>query len=94
MKRIATRMLDLMSLTTAMAQGIAFEPEGTTLEQASVKAKAEKKLIFMDAYTTWCGPCKMMAREVFPQAKVGEAMNPKFISVKIDMESAFGAPLA
>lgn len=94
MKRIATMMLALMSLTTAMAQGIAFEPEGTTLEQASVKAKAEKKLIFMDAYTTWCGPCKMMAREVFPQAKVGEAMNPKFISVKIDMESAYGAPLA
>lgn len=84
----------LTSLMTVMAQGIAFEPEGTTLEQASVKAKAEKKLIFLDAFTQWCGPCKMMAREVFPQAKVGEAMNSKFVSLKIDMESAYGAPLA
>ena len=36
----------------------------------------------------------MMAREVFPQEKVGAAMNPKFVSVQIDMESAYGAPLA
>lgn len=76
------------------AQGIAFEPEGTTLEQASAKAKAENKLIFLDAFTTWCGPCKMMARTVFTQQQVGDAMNPKFVSVKIDMESAYGAPLA
>ena len=79
---------------TTMAQGIAFEPDGTTLEQASAKAKAENKMIFLDCYTTWCGPCRMMARTVFTQEKVGSAMNPKFISVKIDMESEYGAPLA
>ncbi len=77
-----------------MAQGVNFEPEGTTLEQASAKAKAENKLIFLDCYTQWCGPCKKMAREVFPLAEVGEVMNPKFVSIKIDMESAYGAPLA
>lgn len=94
MKRIITVTLSLMAFMTIMAQGIAFESEGTTLEQASVKAKAENKLIFLDCYTTWCGPCKMMARTVFTQEKVGAAMNPKFVSVKIDMESAYGAPLA
>jgi thiol-disulfide isomerase/thioredoxin len=77
-----------------MAQGVAFEPEGTTLEEASKKAKAENKLIFLDCYTQWCGPCKKMTREVFPQEAVGNAMNPKFVSIKIDMESAYGAPLA
>ena len=43
------------------AQGIAFEPAGTTMEQAMVKAKKEGKMIFVDCYTTWCGPCKAIA---------------------------------
>lgn len=77
-----------------MAQGMVFEPDGTTLEQASAKAKAEKKLIFLDCFTTWCGPCKMMSRTVFTQEQVGTYMNPKFVNIKIDMESAYGAPLA
>ncbi|MBO4663027.1 MAG: thioredoxin family protein [Bacteroidaceae bacterium] len=94
MKRLITITLSLLTFMTTMAQGIAFEPDGTTLEQASAKAKAENKMIFLDCYTTWCGPCRMMARTVFTQEKVGSAMNPKFISVKIDMESEYGAPLA
>jgi thioredoxin-related protein len=77
-----------------MAQGIAFEPDGTTLEQASEKAKKENKLIFLDCYTSWCGPCKKMARDVFPQEQVGAYMNPKFVSIQLDMESEYGAPLA
>ena len=87
-------MMSLMTVAVMWAQGVAFEPEGTTLEQASAKAKAENKLIFLDAYTQWCGPCKMMARTVFPQEAVGNALNPRFVSIKIDMESAYGAPLA
>ena len=94
MKKLTTTLLALLSAVTLMAQGIAFEPEGTTLEQASALAKAQKKLIFLDCYTQWCGPCKKMARDVFPMAEVGSFMNPKFISIKIDMESAYGAPLA
>ncbi len=94
MKKLTTTLLALLSAVTLMAQGIAFEPEGTTLEQASALAKAQKKLIFLDCYTQWCGPCKKMARDVFPMAEVGSFMNPKFVSIKIDMESAYGAPLA
>ncbi len=94
MKKLTTTLLALLSAVTLMAQGIAFEPEGTTLEQASARAKAQKKLIFLDCYTQWCGPCKKMARDVFPMAEVGTFMNPKFVSIKIDMESAYGAPLA
>ncbi|WP_027454775.1 thioredoxin family protein [Xylanibacter brevis] len=94
MKKLTLLMMMFLTAGAVMAQGIAFEPDGTTLEQASAKAKAENKLIFLDAFTTWCGPCKMMARTVFPQEQVGAAMNPKFVSVKIDMESPYGAPLA
>ena len=93
MKKLMTLMMCLMTTSVIMAQ-VAFEPEGTTLEQASAKAKAENKLIFIDCYTQWCGPCKKMSKEVFPQASVGDYMNPKYISLKLDMETPYGAPLA
>lgn len=94
MKRLPATLVAFIAAIAMMAQGMVFEPEGTTLEQASEKAKAENKLIFLDCYTTWCGPCKKMSRDVFPQEKVGAYMNPKFINIKIDMESEYGAPLA
>ncbi len=94
MKKITLTLMTLFATLTMMAQGIAFEPDGTTLEQASEKAKKENKLIFLDCYTSWCGPCKKMARDVFPQEQVGAYMNPKFVSIQIDMESEYGAPLA
>ena len=93
MKRTLT-MLSLMVGLTLMAQGMVFEPEGTTLEQAAAKAKAENKLVFMDCYTQWCGPCKKMAKDVFTQEMVGAYMNPKFVNIKVDMESDYGTPLA
>ena len=94
MKKITLTLMSLVTTLAMMAQGMVFEPEGTTLEQASEKAKKENKLIFLDCYTSWCGPCKKMARDVFPQEQVGAFMNPKFVNIKIDMESEYGAPLA
>ena len=94
MKKLFTTIVCIVASMTAMAQGVVFEPAGTTLEQASAKAKAENKLIFLDCYTQWCGPCKKMSKEVFPLEKVGSFMNPKFVNLQIDMESAYGAPLA
>lgn len=94
MKRLTLTLTTLVATLAMMAQGMVFEPEGTTLEQASAKAKAENKLIFLDCYTQWCGPCKKMSRDVFPQEQVGAYMNPKFINLKIDMESEYGTPLA
>lgn len=58
------------------------------------QAKAEDKIIFIDAYTTWCGPCKMMAAKVFPQEAVGEVYNARFINAKFDMEKGEGIELA
>ena len=86
-------VLSLLALFTSglMAQGIEFE-QGT-LEEAMVKAKAGNKLIFVDCYTTWCGPCKSLAKNVFTQKKVGDVFNEKFVNIKIDMEKGEGIDL-
>jgi thioredoxin-related protein len=58
------------------------------------KAKAEKKFLFVDAYTTWCGPCKWMSANTFPDSKVGEYFNANFVSYKLDMEKGEGPDIA
>jgi thiol-disulfide isomerase/thioredoxin len=58
------------------------------------KAKTEKKLIFMDAYTTWCGPCKMLQSRVFPDKALGAFFNENFVNAAIDMESDEGVRLS
>ena len=54
------------------------------------KATKEEKIIFLDAYTTWCGPCRIMKQEVFPDEEVGQFYNENFINVQMDMESGEG----
>ena len=53
-------------------------------------AAKENKMVFIDFYTTWCGPCKRMSKEVFPQQEVGEYFNRTFISLKLDAEKENG----
>lgn len=65
-----------------------------SFEQAIQKAKQTQQLIFVDAYTTWCGPCKMMANNIFVLKEVGDIFNKKFINLKIDMEKGEGKALA
>ncbi len=78
--------------SNSFGQGIEFT-HGTWKE---IKAKAEKenKLIFMDAYAEWCGPCKKMAKDVFTQKEVGDHFNAKFVNVKMDMEKGEGIGLS
>ncbi len=58
--------------------------------EALTQAQAENKLIFVDAYTSWCGPCKLMAKQVFTDKKVGKFYNQNFINVKLDVEKGEG----
>ncbi|MDD2984063.1 MAG: thioredoxin family protein [Crocinitomicaceae bacterium] len=57
-----------------------------TFEQALKEAKKTGKLIFLDAYTDWCGPCKKMSAHTFTDPAVAKLFNSKFINLKIEME--------
>lgn len=85
MKRLLIAALLLPMLALAQEKGIQFE-HGMSWNDIQAKAKAENKYIFMDCFTTWCGPCKWMTKEIFPQETVGAYMNDKFISVKVQMD--------
>lgn len=63
-----------------------------TWEEAKKTSDTKNKLIFLDAYASWCGPCKIMARESFTDEKVAEYFNAHFINVKMDMEKHAEGP--
>ncbi|MEZ5030226.1 MAG: thioredoxin family protein [Saprospiraceae bacterium] len=88
MPRLLLLILFLSSSSAIVAQGIEFFHG--TWEEAQELAKKEDKLIFIDAFATWCGPCKRMAREAFPKKEVGDVYNRYFINVKLDMERGDG----
>ena len=67
--------------------GVHFQ-HNMTWSDVQRKAKAENKYIFMDCFTTWCGPCKFMSKTIFPQKAVGDAMNDKFIAVKMQLDTS------
>lgn len=72
--------------------GIRFETG--SLQEALEKAGKTGRAVFVDCYTSWCGPCKMMSSKVFPEKEAGDYFNPRFVSIKIDMESGEGRELA
>jgi len=87
-KHIIALLMVMFSVSLALGQGIAFEK--VTWQEALDKAKAENKLLFVDAYAQWCGPCKKMAKYEFVKADVGDFYNANFVNLKLDMETANG----
>lgn len=70
--------------------GIKFTP--VSFAKALEIAKEKDKIIFIDAYTSWCGPCKRMAATSFKEENVGKLYNSKFINLKIDVEQSPDGP--
>lgn len=62
------------------------------LAAAKVAAAETNKLIFVDTYAKWCGPCKLMARDVFTDQEVADYFNEHFINVKLDADLKVNYP--
>ena len=61
---------------------------------ALAEAKRQNKPLFVDVYANWCPPCRRMAREAFPDAKVGGKYNARFINYRVDAELRGGIEVA
>lgn len=92
MKKIIPFLFLLISTTLFSQDGIKFGKQSfaQTLEQA----KKENKLIFLDAFASWCGPCKLLDKNVFPKKEVGDYFNANFLNLHIDMEKGEGIEIA
>lgn len=60
--------------------------EWMTMNEALAAQKEEPKKIFMDAYTTWCGPCKMLDKNTFSNEDVAQYINDNYYAVKFNAE--------
>lgn len=94
MKRIFTLILYLCLLTGLYAQNRAIRFEKGTLRETLDKAKTMGKTVFVDCYTTYCGPCKMMAQTVFKTDSVADFFNQNFVNLQLDMLSEDGKKYA
>ncbi|WP_160136604.1 thioredoxin family protein [Chryseobacterium sp. c4a] len=92
MKKIISGISIFCSIVISAQESIQFQE--LPFKEIIAKAKKEKKLVFIDAYASWCGPCKMMEKNVFPQKSVREYFNTNFINARFDMEKGEGRDLA
>ena len=92
MKNIFSFILIFISLLIFSQEEIVFET--SSFKDILAKAKKENKLVFIDAYASWCGPCKMMEKNVFPKQSVKKLYNTSFINARFDMEKGEGRDIA
>ena len=87
----------LLSFNTASAppkKGAGIKFFSGSFDQALNKAKADKKMVFLDAYASWCEPCKEMSKDTFGDKSVAKFFNKNFINVAMDMEKGKGPEIA
>lgn len=81
-KWVTSALLILAGLSTASAKTFA----DLKFDDACTKAKKEGKIVLVDFYTTWCGPCKRLDKETWTDPEVIKLLESKTVSIKIDAE--------
>lgn len=89
---LAIALVAIVVMTSFGEKGKGIEFTKTTLDEAQKKSAKTGKLIFIDAYTDWCGPCKQMAATTFQDEEVGTFFNENFINMKVEMEKDEDGP--
>ena len=92
MKKLFSLFILGFSLLVFSQESINFETG--TFKEILAKAKSEKKLVFIDAFAVWCGPCKLMEKNIFPLPAVKKYYNDNFINARFDMEKGEGREIA
>ncbi len=92
MKKHVSIAFALLITLSVFSQGIQFET-GTWAEVLE-KARQTNKPVFVDVYTTWCGPCKKMSKEIFILPEVGAVFNKNYVCYKLDAENGEGREIA
>lgn len=65
-----------------------------SFDEAKAVAAKNDKLIFMDAYADWCGPCKMLSKRTFPDKELGAFFNKNYVNIKLDVDQPEGKKIA
>jgi thiol-disulfide isomerase/thioredoxin len=94
-----TFTLSVFIFLTALSPGLRGQNRSIQFTQKPwlellAQAKSENRLIFVDAYATWCGPCKWMSANIFTNDSVADFYNRNFLCTQIDMEKGEGPNLA
>jgi len=78
--------------TSAKTSGLTFSTDSFTVRLD--RAKLAARPVFLDFYTSWCGPCKIMDRSVFTDPALVEYLSDNFVSLKVNAEKGEGVALA
>lgn len=87
-------MLVLFTTVNLFAQNRSINFVECSFNEAIELSKKGDKPLFVDCYTSWCGPCKMMAKDVFTNDAVADYFNENFICIKFDCEKGEGPRVA
>ena len=87
MKRLL--LLLIFGLAVTMAEAQVKWVEGSTDQVRELAVKADK-LVFIDLYADWCGPCRMMEERVFKREEVGDYFDRHFVAAKYNVDRPTG----